>query len=96
MTGIRSIPNHGSPAAALRGWERARPHGAVVRGKAEQLARLRKGLAEHEPMRITDTHDYVPVAASMPSRLLWPGCGRTAPDRAVPMRTTNLSGEAGV
>ena len=60
-------------AAALVGWERAWADGAVVRGKARQLARVRQWLAGvEEPLRVADTHDYVPLGA-----LLWPGM--TAP-----------------
>ncbi len=45
----------------------------MVRGKARQLARVRQWLAwVEEPLRVADTHDYVPVGA-----LLWPGM--TAP-----------------
>ena len=60
------------PAALLSG-ERTWADGAVVRGKARQLARVRQWLAGvEEPLRVTDTHDYVPVRA-----LLWPAM--TAP-----------------
>ncbi len=59
--------------AALLSWERTWADGPVVRGKARQLARVRQWLAGvEEPLRVTDTHDYVPVGA-----LLWPGM--TAP-----------------
>ncbi len=42
-------------------------------GKGRQLARVRQWQAGvEEPLRVADTHDYVPVGA-----LLWPGM--TAP-----------------
>ncbi len=45
----------------------------MVRGKARQLARVRQWQAGvEEPLRVADTHNYVPVGA-----LLWPGM--TAP-----------------
>jgi len=58
---------------ALLSGERTGADGAVVRGKARQLARVRQWLAGvEEPLRVADTHDYVPLGA-----LLWPGM--TAP-----------------
>ncbi len=60
------------PAALLSG-ERTWADTAVVRGKARQLARVRQWQAGvEEPLRVADTHDYVPLGA-----LLWPGM--TAP-----------------
>lgn len=60
-------------AAALLSWGRAWADSAVVRGKARQLARVRQWQAGvEEPLRVADTHDYVPLGA-----LLWPGM--TAP-----------------
>jgi len=59
--------------AALLSGERTWADGAVVRGKARQLARVRQWLAGvEEPLRVADTYDYVPLGA-----LLWPGM--TAP-----------------
>ncbi len=59
--------------AALLSGERTWADGAVVRRKARQLARVRQWQAGvEEPLRVTDTHDYVPLGA-----LLWPGM--TAP-----------------
>jgi len=78
--------------AALLSGERAWADGAVVRGKARQLARVRQWLAwVEEPLRVTDTHDYVPVGA-----LLWPGDDGTAHERHIPMRKTNPSREVDV
>ncbi len=60
------------PAALLSG-ERTWADTAVVRGKARQLARVRQWQAGvEEPLRVAETHDYVPLGA-----LLWPGM--TAP-----------------
>ncbi len=60
------------PAALLSG-ERTWADGPVVRGKARQLARVRQWQAGvEEPLRVAETHDYVPVGA-----LLWPGMTAT-------------------
>ncbi len=60
------------PAALVSG-ERTWADGAVVRGKARQLARVRQWLAGvEEPLRVAETHDYVPVGS-----LLWPWMAAT-------------------
>jgi len=87
--------------AALLSGERTWADSVVVRGKARQLARVRQWLAGvEEPLRVTDTHDYVPLATSLPAPVrvpvLWPGCDRTGNTRDTPPRTTNSSGEEGV
>ncbi len=87
--------------AALLSWKRTWADGAVVRGKARQPARMRQWPAGvEEPLRVTDTHDYVPLATSLPAPVrvpvLWPGCDRTGNTRDTPPRTTNSSGEEGV
>ena len=87
--------------AALLSWKRTWADGPVVRGKARQLARMRQWQAGvEEPLRVADTHDYVPLATSLPAPVrvpvLWPDCDRTGNTRDTPPRTTNSSREVDV
>jgi len=78
--------------AALLSGERTWADSPVVRRKARQLARVRQWQAGvEEPLKVAETHDYVPVGA-----LLWPGDDGTAHERHIPMRKTNPSREVDV
>ena len=71
--------------AALLSWKRTWADGAVVRGKARQLARVRQWLAGvEEPLRVAETHDYVPVCVAVARD------DGTAHERDIPMRKPTL------
>lgn len=78
--------------AALLSGERTWADGPVVRGKARQLARVRQWLAAgvEEPLRVAETHDYVPVCVAVARD------DGTAHERHIPMRKTNPSREVDV
>jgi len=87
--------------AALLSWERTWAAAPWCGGRRASWHRVRQWLAGvEEPLRVTDTHDYVPLATSLPAPVrvpvLWPDCDRTGNTRDTPPRTTNSSGEEGV